>query len=125
MQIYLNVADSGPLPRCEGCGFSSSLATAAAKIPIADSAGGKLECPGFPVTLSSRVAEPFSDTPTLRNVILNHVNKCVAYRISNLWLFITQYSSFDIYNNFIDFEGQYHKRFHIVNTSQSERSDKR
>jgi beta-xylosidase len=40
---YLKVADSGPLPRSDGCGFSSSRATAAARIPMADSAGGKLE----------------------------------------------------------------------------------
>jgi hypothetical protein len=62
---YLKVADSGPLPRRDGCGFSSSRATAAARIPMADSAGGKLEWPGFPDTLSSRVAVPFSEMPTL------------------------------------------------------------
>jgi hypothetical protein len=64
---YLNVADSGPLPRSDGCGFSSSRATAAANMPMADSAGGKLEWPGLPDTLSSRVAVPFSEMPTLTN----------------------------------------------------------
>jgi hypothetical protein len=32
---------------------------------MADSAGGKLEWPGLPDTLSSRVAVPFSEMPTL------------------------------------------------------------
>ena len=40
---YLKVADSGPCPRSDGGGFSSSRAMAAAKMPMADSGGGKLE----------------------------------------------------------------------------------
>jgi len=64
---YLKVADSGPCPRSDGGGFSSSRAMAAAKMPMADSGGGKLEWPGVPETLNSRVAVPFSEMPTLKN----------------------------------------------------------
>lgn len=65
----MNVAASGPCPKRAGWGFCSRRATAEAKIPIADSAGGKLECPGLPVTLNSIVAVPFSETPTLKQTV--------------------------------------------------------
>lgn len=48
-----------------GCWWSSSLATAEAKMPMGLSEGGKLEWPGDPVTLSSKVKDPFSVTPIL------------------------------------------------------------
>jgi len=50
----------------EGCGECSSFDMAVESMPIADSEGGILEWPGRPFTVTSNVAEPFSETPTLK-----------------------------------------------------------